>query len=97
MSVALVVVGLVLLWFRHAERSPDWPHSIVGGLVTGFGAFNLFDGIVDHKLLRLHQIRPGSDNLIVYDVVWIATSAVILALGVTLLRKRRATPETPRS
>jgi uncharacterized membrane protein len=28
-----------------------------GGILAGFGGFNLFDGVVDHKLLRQHQIR----------------------------------------
>ncbi|MFI1412150.1 DUF2243 domain-containing protein [Streptomyces sp. NPDC020707] len=29
-----------------------------GGILPGLGAFQLFDGVVDHKLLRLHQIGP---------------------------------------
>jgi uncharacterized membrane protein len=31
------------------------------GFFLGLGLFQLFDGIVDHKLLRLHQIRYGVD------------------------------------
>jgi uncharacterized membrane protein len=50
------------------------------------GWFNLFDGVVDHKLLGLHQIRPGVADLFPYDVVWIGRSLLLLAVGVGLVR-----------
>jgi uncharacterized membrane protein len=30
--------------------------------LLGLGAFQVFDGIVDHKLLQLHQVRYGVDT-----------------------------------
>jgi uncharacterized membrane protein len=35
--------------------------------IAGAGTFNLFDGTVDHKLLRLHQIREDVPDLLPYD------------------------------
>ena len=37
----------------------------------------MFDGIVDHKLLRTHQVRYDVE-LLPYDAAWLA-SAVLLA------------------
>lgn len=58
------------------------------GFILGLGAFQLFDGIVDHKLLRLHQIRYV-DNLWLYDLVWNAFGLLFIAAGILLYRRAR--------
>lgn len=58
------------------------------GLLLGAGAFQLFDGIVDHKLLRVHQIRYGVD-LFPYDLAWNAFAVLLLLLGGVLLHRAR--------
>lgn len=59
------------------------------GFILGLGAFQLFDGIVDHKLLRLHQIRYV-DNLWLYDLVWNAFGLLFIVAGILLYRRARA-------
>ncbi len=81
-----LVVGAVLL-----ARAVPVDRRLVGGWVlVGAGGFNLFDGIVDHKLLRLHQVREGVPSTVPYDVAWIAGSALVLLAGVLVLRRRSA-------
>jgi uncharacterized membrane protein len=63
--------------------------SAVAGFVTGLGAFQLFDGVVDHKLLRVHQVRYGVD-LLPYDVAWIGASVLLLVVGTGLVLTTRA-------
>ncbi|MEU9919547.1 DUF2243 domain-containing protein [Streptomyces sp. NPDC051001] len=58
------------------------PHARAG-LFLGMGAFQLFDGIVDHKLLRLHQIRYGVD-VAPYDWAWNLAGLLLLLVGVGL-------------
>jgi uncharacterized membrane protein len=83
--VVALVVGLVVL-VETAGPVERWGRGVWGGILAGFGGFNLFDGVVDHKLLRLHQIRPGVADLLAYDVAWIGLSVLILAVGVGLVR-----------
>ena len=59
-----------------------------GGLLAGLGAFQLVDGVVLHKVLRIHQIRYDVD-LLVYDATWIGTAVLALAAGLLLLRRTR--------
>ncbi len=84
LTVALVL-GLISL-VETAGPVERWGRRGWGGILAGFGAFNLFDGVVDHKLLGLHQIRSGVADLLPYDAAWIGLSAVILIVGVALLR-----------
>lgn len=84
-STAALVTGLVLLVQRlRAGRDPL--RQSAAGILLGAGGFNLYDGIVQHKLLGLHQVRAGTSNNLPYDVVFIGTAAVVLLGGLLLLR-----------
>ncbi|MEU4772523.1 DUF2243 domain-containing protein [Micromonospora sp. NPDC023644] len=76
----LALVG-GFFWFADLRRRGALvPRAAWGGFLLGAGAFQLFDGIVDHKVLRLHQIRYGV-HLLPYDVVWNVAAVVLLLLG----------------
>ena len=53
------------------------------------GFIQIFDGIIDHKLLRLHQIRYV-DNLLPYDLVWNGAGLILLLVGWMLYRRSRS-------
>jgi uncharacterized membrane protein len=59
-----------------------------GGLLVGAGGFNFYDGTVQHKVLRLHQIRYGVD-VTPYDWVWNIVAVVLVVAGVGLLVQAR--------
>jgi uncharacterized membrane protein len=58
-----------------------------GGLLVGAGGFQLYDGTVQHKLMRLHQIRYDVD-LTPYDWTWNIIAAALIVAGVVLLARR---------
>ena len=87
-SLTAVVVGFFVVadLRRRGTWAAGWGRA---GFLLGAGGFQLFDGVVDHKLLRIHQVRYGVD-LLPYDLAWNAAGAVLLAVGVGLwLRARR--------
>ena len=43
----------------------------------------LYDGVVQHKLMGLHQIRYDVD-LLPYDLTWNVIAAALLAAGIVL-------------
>ena len=59
------------------------------GLLFGAGGFQLFDGVVDHKVLRLHQVRYV-DNLWPYDLAWNGFGVLLLAVGFFIWRRAGA-------
>ena len=61
-----------------------WGRRFLAGWLAGAGFFQLYDGLVQHKLLGLHQIRYGVD-LLPYDLVWIVVAAALLVAGLVLI------------
>jgi uncharacterized membrane protein len=73
-----------------ADRT--WPAAAVSrGHPAWAGGFNLYDGIIQHKLLGLHQVRAGAPNNLPYDLVFIGVATVMLLAGLLLLRTARST------
>jgi len=88
-----VVIGLVMVGDlqRRAQLSK---RDLIAGALLGAGAFQLYDGTVQHKLLGLHQIRYDVD-LVVYDWTWNVVALVMVIAGASLLYRGRtaASPE----
>jgi uncharacterized membrane protein len=74
--------GFFLYADLRRRESLAAPHAWAG-LFLGMGAFQLFDGVVDHKLLRLHQIRYGVD-VTPYDLAWNLAGLSLLLIGAAL-------------
>jgi uncharacterized membrane protein len=84
-STATLVIGLVLLMKRW-PTGRDPLRQAAAGILVGAGGFNLYDGIIQHKLLGLHQVRAGAPNNLPYDLGFIGVAAVTLLAGLLLLR-----------
>jgi len=51
------------------------------------GAFNLVEGIVDHHVLGLHHVKENAANVLLWDLGFLASGAVLVAVGVGLARR----------
>ncbi|GAB3468917.1 DUF2243 domain-containing protein [Kineococcus endophyticus] len=73
---------------RHALAG----RRVAAGVLLGWGGFQLYDGLVQHKVFGLHQVRYGVE-LWPYDLAWNLTGALGVLAGVLLLvlRRRRRT------
>ncbi len=80
------VAALFLLSGLRRQGPVAW-HRWWGGVLAGAGAFQIYDGIVQHKLLDLHQVRYGVE-LLPYDVAWNVSGLVLLGGAAVLLRRR---------
>jgi uncharacterized membrane protein len=81
------VAALFLLADLRRRRAfgpaPWW-----GGVLLGTGAFQLYDGTIQHKLLGLHQIRYHVP-IWPYDLVWNLLAVILIVVGVLLVRRSR--------
>jgi uncharacterized membrane protein len=86
-GVFALIAGLFLYAdLRRRDRldRPRW----IGAMLVGAGVFQLYDGLVQHKLLGLHQIRYDVD-LAPYDLTWNVLAAVMIILGALLVFRSR--------
>lgn len=76
-------VGMAMLW-RTANRAtrPLPSLVVVGGGLVGAGVFNVYDGIVDHYLLGLHDVVHGTEA---YNPHWVVVSLLMLGAGLATL------------
>lgn len=91
-GVAAVVAGNGRAVFAdRAERGAAGAagRRLWGGVLVGLGGFNLYDATVQHKLLRLHQVRPAADDWLPYDLAFGGLATALLLAGLLLLRSGR--------
>jgi len=91
-------IAVVASLFTYADlqrRGETVRRRLVGGVLCGWGGFQLYDGLVQHKLLGLHQIRYGVD-LVGYDLTWNLAGGAALVVGLLLVRRpARSRPAAP--
>ena len=83
----VTIVGLGLLF--RAGRRADVPWSgrvLVGSMLGGWGLFNLVEGLIDHQILGVHHVHPGSGEL-AWDLAFLASGLLLMGIGFTLVRR----------
>ena len=81
-------IGGLFMFADLRRRSAVWMKRWVAAVFIGLGGFQLFDGIIDHKVLRTHQIRYGVE-LLPYDLAWNIFGAALLVSGIALLMQSK--------
>ena len=89
-ELVMLVAGIFLV-ADLARRGTLATGHAWAGLLLGAGGFQVFDGLVNHKVLRLHQVRYGVDNLPAYDAAWVGAGLILVAAGLTVLFRARRT------
>ena len=83
----LTVAGVFVLWASEGARhAAGGTRTLIGGILAGWGSFNVAEGLVDHHLLGLHHVRPGPDALL-YDVGFLIWGGLMLVVGAIVVRR----------
>ena len=85
----VTAAGLWLLWRRRAVLAlpTGGARAVVGGVLLGFGLWNLIDVGFFHWVLGIHRVRVNVPDPMLYDLGWIAVLGIApFAIGVLLLR-----------
>ncbi|MFD2628553.1 DUF2243 domain-containing protein [Oceanobacillus kapialis] len=81
-------IGGLFLFADLRRRNALWLKRWWGSVLLGAGAFQLYDGIIQHKLMRLHQIRYV-ENVWLYDLIWNAIAVIMIVIGSIILLQTR--------
>ena len=89
-------IGIAMLW-TLCRRGTDQPHrTFIGGLLAGWGTFNLVEGTIDHHILHLHHVVEWPGHL-TWDLTFLASGAVLLGLGIALIDSGKRMAKTARA
>jgi len=87
-TLVLTVVGSYGM-FRHPPANPD--ARIFAGLVLcGWGIFNFVEGLIDHQILGIHHVVPGSAHEFAADMLFLASGPLLCGIGWVLMPRRTA-------
>ena len=91
LSWALTLLGVIGLW-AAGRRGAHFPTAgqFLGQLLFGWAVFNLVEGVVDHHVLQIHHVIDRPEHEPAFDWVFLVASAVLLALGTSLMQGKRS-------
>jgi uncharacterized membrane protein len=92
-TTLLAAWGAARIWQNRRYYTPIDRRVLIAGILLGMGAFNLWDGTIQHKVLNLHQVREGVTNIAPYDIVFIGVALLLLLTGWLLWRRTMNMPE----
>jgi uncharacterized membrane protein len=88
LAVLAATVLATRAWQR-GELAPPWRFH-VGGLLLGWGLFNLAEGLIDHQILGIHHVRDDLGAPLGWDLGFLAFGALLVAGGWALTRTPRS-------
>ena len=86
------VVGasvVTIAQWRQGRLPPSWRFHL-GGVLAGWGGFNLVEGLVDHQILGIHHVRDDLGGPISWDLAFLASGVLLMAAGWLLMQSGRA-------
>ena len=88
-TAGLLLLGVLRLWWNRGLLTAGRSPSLLGGILVGMGGFNLYDGIVQHKILQLHPVREGVTDQLPYDLTFNGVAVALLLAGLLVWRQAR--------
>lgn len=84
----VVLVGVVMLWKTGRRADADRRSNLLwGGMLAGWGLFNILEGLMDHHILKLHNVRELTENVAAWNFGFLGFSVLLLGAGWALIKK----------
>ena len=89
-TTLVLLVGFGLLWqgWEQRARSTGNLPALLGLGAVGWGVFHVFDHLVFHELLDLHDIRQDTEHVALYNWGFFTLGIALIGLGWLIVRKR---------
>lgn len=86
--LTVVIIGLSMLvkLFFRTDVIISWK-TFIGGLFLGWGIFNIVEGVVNHQILKLHNVREISVDIDLWNYGFLGISVILLITAWILIRQ----------
>ncbi|HEX8269143.1 MAG TPA: DUF2243 domain-containing protein [Flavobacterium sp.] len=86
--LVVVLSGTSQLWKllkRNDINTSGYLYS--GGVLAGWGLFNIVEGLIDHQILKLHNVMELAPNHDIANYAFLGISVVMLLVGYFLMQR----------
>lgn len=87
-TLFITLFGIVLL-YKLLQQNQVLKHRnlFIGGLLMGWGFFNLIEGMLNHHVFKFHTVKDFDLNPQIWNLVFLAFSILMIVLGYFLIYK----------
>ena len=87
-TLVATLLGVYLLFkVLHRPMVAKDGRFLSGGMLAGWGIFNLIEGIIDHHILKLHNVYEFSINRDWYNYAFLVFGVLLVCAGWLLSRR----------
>lgn len=92
----MTCLGIALLFRAARIPAVSWSARVlIGAMLCGWGLFNFIEGVIDHHVLGLHHVVEAASNPLPFDLAFLASGVLMLAVGLAMLRRSRGAGGAP--
>ena len=85
----LTLVGIALLWRVSTDPNAEKSTPLfLGALLVGAGLFDFIEGLIDHQILGIHHVKPGTHEF-AWDMGFLAFGLGLTVVGWLIIRASR--------
>lgn len=87
-TLVTTLIGIYLLWKLLQKANINRSgYLLAGGLAMGWGIFNLVEGIINHHILKLHNVHERSPNPDAWNYAFLVSGVALVLLGWLWMKK----------
>lgn len=82
----VVLIGIFKLYklLKRTDINTD-KKVFWGGILFGWGFFNVVEGVINHHILKLHNVREFSSNPDFWNFAFLGISVILMIIGYVLI------------
>ena len=90
-TLVVVIVGVLLLWRLSGLTNKSRSGQLFGGgLLMGWGIFNVVEGTINHHILKLHNVREVTPHPEYWNLGVLILSVLMIAVGWLIMWMRKS-------
>lgn len=88
----VLLAGTAMLFHaaRRAGPAGGAARVLCGSMLAGCGIFNFLEGLVNHQILGIHHVLPGSPHQFLFDMLFLANGVLFFMIGAWIARPPRS-------
>ncbi len=84
----VVLIGVVMLWKLLKRNDVNRSGKLLGGgILLGWGLFNIVEGVIDHHILKLHNVIELSPDHSIANYSFIGLSVLMIFIGYLFINR----------